>query len=348
MSNDDILILKGQEIATLLQGRELEIVEAVRMAYMAHAQGKSSLPHSTFLRFPDNEKNRIIALPAYLGDGFGVAGIKWISSFTGNLNKGIDRASAILILNSTETGRPEAIMEGSVISAKRTAASAALAAQTLLAGRVVTNLGMIGCGLINYETAQFLRTVCPELKRLAIFDLDSQRANQFKEICHGLFEEIVVAEDLRTIFKENALITFGTTAATPHVSNLSDCADGTVLLHTSLRDLSAEVILSCDNVVDDVDHVSRAQTSIHLAEELTGNRSFIRCTLGDILLGNSPARESGKPITVFSPFGLGVLDVALGKLVCELSHKENLGATISSFLPTSWIEQGKKTAATAR
>lgn len=348
MSNDDILILKGHEIATLLDGRELEIVEAVRMAYMAHARGRSSLPHSTFLRFPDNEKDRIIALPAYLGDGFGVAGIKWISSFTGNLSKGMDRASAVLILNSTETGRPEAIVEGSVISAKRTAASAALAAHTLLAGRVVTSVGMIGCGLINFETVRFLRAVCPELKRLAIFDLDQQRANQFKDACEGLFAEIVVTEGPRAIFHDNALIAFATTAVKPHVFDLSDCVPGSIVLHTSLRDLSAEVILGCDNVVDDMDHVSRAQTSIHLAEQVAGDRSFIRCTLGDILLGHAKARASEKPVTVFSPFGLGVLDVAVGKLVCELSRKEDVGLTINSFLPASWIEQGKKTAATVR
>lgn len=347
MSNDDILILKGQEIATLLDGRELEIVDAVRMAYMAHAQGKSSLPHSTFLRFPDNEKDRIIALPAYLGDEFGVAGIKWISSFTGNLSKGMDRASAILILNSTETGRPEAIMEGSVISAKRTAASAALAAHTLLAGRVVTSVGMLGCGLINYETAKFLRAVCPELRRLAIFDLDRQRAHQFKETCEDLFEEIVVTEDPRALYRDNALIAFATTAVQPHVADLSDCVPGSIVLHTSLRDLSADVILASDNVVDDVDHVSRAQTSIHLAEQVTGDRSFVRCTLGEILLGHAKARENDKPVTVFSPFGLGVLDVALGKLVCELSRNENVGSTINSFLPESWIGKGKPAVASA-
>lgn len=347
MSNDNILILKGQEIASLLDGRELEIVDAVRLAYEVHAQGKSSLPHSTFLKFPDDDGNRIIALPAYLGDDFGVAGIKWISSFTGNLSKGMDRASAVLILNSTETGRPEAIIEGSVISAKRTAASAALAAHTLLEGRVVTSVGMLGCGLINYETGKFLRAVCPNLRRLKVFDLDSQRAEQFKEICNELFEEIVIADNPRDVFRDNELIAFATTSAKPHIFDLSDCVPGSIILHTSLRDLSAEVILSCDNVVDDVAHVSRAQTSIHLAEQLTGDRFFIRCTLGDILLGNAGARATDKPITVFSPFGLGVLDLAVGKLVCELSRKENLGATISSFLPASWIEQGKKTTATA-
>jgi N-[(2S)-2-amino-2-carboxyethyl]-L-glutamate dehydrogenase len=346
MSNDDVLLLKGQDIATLLDGRELEIVEAARMAYRVHAEGKSSLPQSTFLRFPDDDKNRIIALPAYLGDGFGVAGIKWISSFTRNLSKGMDRASAVLILNSTETGRPEAIMEGSVISAKRTAASAALAAHTLLAGREVASAGLLGCGLINYETARFLRALCPGLKRLHLFDLDADRAQQFKGICEELFEEIVVAGEPRTVFKNNPLIAFATTAIKPHVFDLSDCASGSIVLHTSLRDLAAEVILSCENVVDDVEHVSRAQTSIHLAEQLAGTRSFIRGTLGDILLGRTKLESTNK-ITVFSPFGLGILDLAVAKLVRDLALKENRGTTISSFLPASWIENGKKTGVSA-
>lgn len=341
MSNDDVLLLKGQDIATLLSGRELDIVEAARMAYRVHAEGKSSLPQSTFLQFPDAGKNRIIALPAYLGDGFGVAGIKWISSFTGNLSKGMDRASAVLILNSTETGRPEAIMEGSIISAKRTAASAALAAYTLLSGRKIESAGLLGCGPINYETARFLRGLCPSLKRLHLFDVDPHRARQFEGICQGMFEEIVVAEDSRTLFRNNSLIAFATNAVKPHVFDLSDCAPGSIVLHTSLRDLSPEVILSCENVVDDVDHVSRAQTSIHLAEQLAGNRSFIRCTLGDILLGRAQAESTNK-ITVFSPFGLGILDLAVAKLARDLAMKENRGTTISSFLPVSWIENGKK------
>jgi len=99
MRNRDggIVLLNSQQVKTVLKGRELELVKMVRMAYEAHACGDSSLPHSTFLRFPDNERNRIIALPAYLGQDLRVAGLKWIASFPGNQERGLDRASAVII-----------------------------------------------------------------------------------------------------------------------------------------------------------------------------------------------------------------------------------------------------------
>ena len=331
MVSGDVLTLNAGDVRLLLDGCEQEILTATAAAYRAHGRGESSLPHSLFLRFPADERNRIIALPAYLGDGFGIAGMKWISSFPANLELGLNRASAVIILNSASTGQPQAIIEGSLVSAKRTAASAALAASHL-AAQEPRAVGIIGCGPINYEVTRFLLAVWPALKRFYVFDVDAERAKQFKQRCQGLNVEAEVVRELTTALRKSEVISFATTAGTPHVSSLSECIPGSTILHISLRDLSPEVILSCDNVVDDVAHVCRAQTSIHLASQWTGNTYFIRCTLADILEGRAAARNDKQALTVFSPFGLGVLDLAVAHLVVERAAEQRRGTLLKNFL----------------
>jgi ornithine cyclodeaminase len=342
MRESDIVILNGDEALSLLAGRELEIVEVVRKAYEAHARGESMLPHSMFLRFPDEERNRIIALPAYLGDGFSVAGIKWIASFPANLERGMERASAVVILNSTETGRTRAIIEGSAISAKRTAASAALAARHLHDVEAA-QVGIIGCGLIGFELVRFILATLPGVESLLIFDKHVDRAQRFKDKCRELSEKVEVrlAPDAATVLKNCPLTALATTATTPHIRELSQAPPRGTILHVSLRDLAPEVILSADNVVDDVDHVCRAQTSVHLAEQSSGDRDFIRCTLGDILLGRAGARSSIHATTIFSPFGLGILDLAVAHFMFEQALRQGVGTVINSFFPASWTERAE-------
>src|SRR5579864_583251 len=88
-----VLILTGNEIRQLLDGRETEITEIVRVVYEVHHHGQTSLPQSSFLRFGDGSQNRIIALPAYIGGENECAGIKWIASFPDNSRSGLERAS---------------------------------------------------------------------------------------------------------------------------------------------------------------------------------------------------------------------------------------------------------------
>jgi 2,3-diaminopropionate biosynthesis protein SbnB len=336
--HDGMLILKGGEVDRLLAGKERDLIDIVRQAYQAHARGNTSLPHSTFLRFRENQKNRIIALPAYIGDGFDVAGIKWVSSFPGNLDSGLDRASAVLVLNSMTTGRPFAIMEGSIISAKRTAASAAVAAECLLEDKNIDELAIVGCGLISHEILRFLRAAVPTIRKLLLYDLNIERARHFKRASADLVDRIEIFDSIDAILQRAKLISFATTAARPHVLHAA-FSNGALILHISLRDLSPEVILSARNIVDDADHVSREQTSIHLAEQLVGNRSFISCSIGDILIGKCIPDDKRRSLTIFSPFGLGILDIAVGGYIYQLGSEAGVGTLIESFLPRPWAER---------
>jgi ornithine cyclodeaminase len=333
MTTDDVLVLGGADVRAVLQDRKAEIIQAVKGAYCDHSAGRSFLPHSVFVRFPGREKERIIALPAYLGGGEEAAGIKWISSFPGNLERGMSRASAILVLNDLATGRPQAILEGSVISAARTAASAALAADVLHPAGDIDVFGIIGCGLINREIAAYVAALGRRIRRVLVYDIDSDRARRYGDALASALRHVPVdlATSSESVLRSASLVSFATTAVKPTISDLSVCAVGTTILHISLRDLTAEAILQSDNVVDDVDHVLRAETSVHLAERKAGNRSFVRCTLAEIMLGAQPPRSTGARTVVFSPFGLGVLDLAVGKLALKHALAQRRGTTVDGF-----------------
>ena len=334
MPTRDILILRGEEVGSLLKGRELDLIDLVGRAYVTHGRGNSSLPHSSFLLFPHRKRDRIIALPAYLGDQFEVSGIKWIASFPDNVNQGIERASAVLILNSMNTGRPEVIMESSLISAQRTAASAALAARTLHGEVGPTCVGFIGCGPINYQIAKFILAVWPGTRSFKLFDLSRERADEFGNDCVRLQPELTIeiADSSETVLGACPVVSMATTAATPHISDLSMCLPNATILHVSLRDISPEAILESINVVDDADHVCRAGTSVYLAEQLVGHRDFITATLAEVLSGEKTIEREQRPV-IFSPFGLGVLDVAVAKLVTTLAVESQVGTVLDSFIP---------------
>ena len=86
-------------------------------------------------------------------------------------------------------------------------------------------------------------------------------------------------------------------------------------------------------MVDDLGHVNRAGTSIHLASEQEGHTDFVHSSLGDILLGNADLPERDDRKLIFSPFGLGVLDLAVADFVRKAVAENGSGTLIESFLP---------------
>ncbi|MFE9201144.1 2,3-diaminopropionate biosynthesis protein SbnB [Micromonospora sp. NPDC007230] len=327
-----LLVVRGAEVAEQIEGNRETVQDIVRDAYLTHARGDSSLPHSSFLRFPDRERDRIIALPGYLGGRFRVSGVKWIASFPGNITHGLARASAVLLLNDARTGFPYACLESSLISAARTAGSATLAAEELIGGRRAGRVGFVGTGLIAEHIRRFLTELGWEIGGYRLFDTDPAAAERFAQTLRETgAPDVRAVGDVREAFSACDLVILATVAGTPHLADPQLLRHAPVVLHVSLRDLDPALIAAAQNVTDDIGHVVRERTSLHLAAERFGHQDFIDGTLADVLTGGF-TRDPGRAV-VFSPFGLGVLDLAVGKHVYDRVAGLGGGSPVAGFFP---------------
>lgn len=302
-------VVTGTQIERALEGQEPLVRDLVRDTYLEHDAGRTLNPPSYFLTFPDAPQNRIIALPGALTGDAPVNGIKWISSWPGNVAAGLPRASAVTILNDAATGFPVACLESSLISAARTAASAALAAEHLSRGRTrPTTVSFIGAGPIARTIHRHLVATGWRFSRTLVHDKSPERAKEFAEY---IGEGAEIAEGSKQAIRGSELIVLATVAAVPHVVDAEWFTHHPLVLHVSLRDLGTDVIASAQNIVDDVDHVLRANTSVHLVEQRRGDRGFIDGTIAQVVRGSVTPRSDRT--VIFSPFGLGVLDLALAR-----------------------------------
>src|SRR5204863_6571621 len=174
-------VVPGTAVRRAIDENRQRVFEVVELAYRLHASGNAINPDSYFLRYPDRPSSRIIALPAHIGGSIQKSGIKWISSFPDNNAGNLARASAVLILNDGSTGYPVACIEAALISATRTAASAALAAERISPDPFTGSVGVIGTGIIARATIEWLVFRGWKFSTVNLFDLDPNGSEQFSE-----------------------------------------------------------------------------------------------------------------------------------------------------------------------
>ncbi|MEU6095311.1 2,3-diaminopropionate biosynthesis protein SbnB [Streptomyces sp. NPDC047079] len=328
----DFAVIPGTQVHDVIRGREKEVIGAVEEAYRLHGAGRTVNPDSYFLTFPDRPSARIIALPASLRGEAHVHGLKWISSFPENVATGLPRASAVLILNDAETGYPFACLESSIISAARTAASAALAATALSErrGSRPRRIGFFGTGLIARYVHTYLAASGFTADETGIHDLSEEHAQGFREYLERSGSGNAVVHELpEDLIRSSDLIVFATVAGQPHVHRPEWFEHNPLVLHISLRDLAPEVVLGAHNITDDTEHCMKARTSLHLTEERVGHRDFVAGTLVGVLDGKVDC-PADRPV-VFSPFGLGVLDLALALYVYDRVTEDGTLGTVPGF-----------------
>lgn len=305
LSRRDVIAVGGDHSELYLQ--------TLHNALLAHADGKVVQPLKPYLRVPGGEghiADRIIAMPAYLADP-GVSGIKWIGSKHDNPGRvGLARASGVIVLNDPRTNYPIGILEGSLISAWRTAAVTCLAAAQL-ARESFTDVALVGCGVIGRTQILALLQQFDHIGTVHPYDVNHAAAQ-------GLAHDITTAYPSIT---EAPYIPFSWLKRGAFVSNVS------------IMDVHKDVFLNADKVVvDDWEQSNREKKIINqLVIEGRFSREQLHAELGEVLAGRRPGRESDDEIIVLNPMGMAVTDIACAAEVYIRARRQRIGTWLDLY-----------------
>ena len=297
--------------AVLAAVSPLEAIERVRDGFVRHAAGEWQMPAKVYLEAPPNGDFR--AMPAR---GSGLAIVKWVTSFPGNPARGLPVVMGVICVSSEEDGRPLALIDTRAVTALRTGAVAAVAAQEL-ARPDASSVGIIGCGLHGAWAARCLAAA--EFGPGICSDPDPDRAG-------ALAGEVGWEAGSR----EDALACDVVTCVTPGHEAVVHAGDLRPGLHLSMlgadgpgkAEADPEAVAKCTLFCDEWEQASHGG-------ELTGalNAGLIDeasvTEIGEVLTGMAPGRQSDDAITLFDSTGLAIQDLAICHAVLE-AHEAGL------------------------
>ncbi len=312
-------------------------MEALRDAFIQHAQGNFVQPLKPYLRVRAGEghiADRIIAMPAYIGGADPVAGLKWVGSKHDNpARRGLERASALIILNDPATNYPLAVLEGGLISGMRTASITALAAR-YLAKEHFQALTCIGCGLIARMHLRVLLEQFPSITTINLFDLDRAAAQRLLTDIQSDFPALTcrVMASAEEAVRAGEVVVACTVTDTPYVY-FDWLQKGAFFSNVSLMDAHKEVFLRADKVVvDDWEQCDREKKIINqLTIEGRFSRAQLHAELGEIVSGKRPGRETNSEIILFNPIGIGIADVACAYSVYRQALRDQVGTWLPLY-----------------
>ena len=150
------------------------IIELLEVAFKEKGEGRVEMPPKPGIHTQPDAF--IHAMPAYIPT-LESAGVKWVSGYPENQEKGLPYISGLLILNDPETGIPTAIMDATWITAKRTGAATAVAAR-YLARKDSSTVGILACGVQGRSNLEALSCVFG-IKRVKVYDIRPEVAQKF-------------------------------------------------------------------------------------------------------------------------------------------------------------------------
>jgi 2,3-diaminopropionate biosynthesis protein SbnB len=331
--------------AAVLEAGVLDMNRAMAVvgeALMLLEQGECRQPHKVVLRYGESAeaeaRGRINGLCAYIGGNMHAMGMKWIASFPANRERGLPRASALLILNSADTGVPIALMDGTLISAMRTGAMTGLGARCL-APRPARKAGVIGAGVQSRTQILGLATALPELQEIAVVNRSREHSERVAQDCRERWNLPVRAADTIDEVLSDADVALTVTTASEPLMFARQIKPGALTIQLSGHECEYELILQCQKIVCDsweaVCHRGIMTPALmHQAGLLPDER--IHANLGEILLERKPGRENETERIHFCHMGMGIDDVALANSVYLTARERGIGQLLPLWDEPLW------------
>jgi ornithine cyclodeaminase/alanine dehydrogenase-like protein (mu-crystallin family) len=277
-----------------------EAIEQVRSGFVEYGSGRWEMPAKTYLQ-ADAPGGDFRAMPAR---GGGLAILKWVTSFTQNPAAGLPVVLGAILVSSSRDGRPLALVDVRSVTALRTGAVAAIAAQEL-AREDARTVGLVGCGLHGAWAARCLAAA--EYGPGVVYDPDPERAG-------GLAGELGWEAGSR----EDALAQDVVTCVTPGSEPVVHASDLRPGLHLSFLGADAagkaeadlDVVTAARLFCDEWEQAAHGGELTGAVEAGLVERSHVT-SLADVLTGAAPGREGQADVTLFDSTGLAIQDLAL-------------------------------------
>lgn len=325
---ETMLVLSEREVRRLVDLDDL--IAALERAHVQFSTGQAVMPVRQVTPLAEIG-GRITSMPAYLA-GERALGMKVVTYFKDNPQRGLPAILAAIHLYSVETGKLAAILDGTYLTAIRTACASAMATKAL-ANPETPLLGILGAGV---QARAHIETLS-KVRRLTRIKLFSPSGNSARRLKHELEAEIKIPIDIapsaEAAVRDSDLVVTATTASTPIIDRAWLKAGAHVNAIGShrpdLRELDGATLKAARLVVDSRDAIMTECGDVLLAiKDGAIDAGHAATEIGEVLAGRKPGRTHAAEITIYKSVGVAVQDVAAAALVYRKAVETKAGVEV--------------------
>lgn len=316
--------------------------------------------HGAQVIFPDDpqfegmpknaDDRRFMAMPAYLGGKYRMAGMKWYGSNCENKASGLPRSILMMLLNDKDTGAPLALMSANLVSCYRTGAIPGVGAK-YLARKDSETVTIIGPGVMGRTCLLAFLSVCPKITTVKVKGRGQRSLHAFEEFvkkeCPQI-QQVIVCDSMEEAVKDSDIICVTSTAPVkeidfPYIAEDWVKKGALICLPSAARFDDDFLINRCKKVVDnyklyeawaeefpypsyEMVQIIGSKFTDYLHEGRIQREDIV--DIADIINKKHPGRESDDEIIVYSVGGMPVEDIAWGGTVYRNALKEGIGVEL--------------------